>query len=319
MPLTHMMATQLGKRLTDVRKDGTLWWLRPDGKTQVTIEYKQHSDGSVTPIRIHTVVISTQHAEPLKAKRTEEQAGRDNRPAYTGEEQVAPSMDEMNELIHEHVIVATLESIKLKSGLSALSIYSRTDCNLHINPSGKFIIGGPQGDAGLTGRKIIIDTYGGWGAHGGGAFSGKDPTKVDRSAAYACRWMAKSVVKAGLCKRACVQLSYAIGVAKPLSLFVETYGTEKDGLTAKLITDIVKINFDARPGALARDLNLREPKYNKTAAYCHFGRQPFEENGMKFFSWEDVVDLKKYADMSGAAVEAEVAAQKEAILTKWVD
>lgn len=319
MPLTHMMATQLGKRLTDVRKDGTLWWLRPDGKTQVTIEYKQHSDGSVTPIKIHTVVISTQHAEPLKAKRTEEQAGRDNRPAYTGEEQVAPSMDEMNELIHEHVIVATLESIKLKSGLSALSIYSRTDCNLHINPSGKFIIGGPQGDAGLTGRKIIIDTYGGWGAHGGGAFSGKDPTKVDRSAAYACRWMAKSVVKAGLCKRALVQLSYAIGVAKPLSLFVETYGTEKDGLTAKLITDIVKINFDARPGALARDLSLREPKYNKTAAYCHFGRQPFEEDGMKFFSWEDVVDLNKYAEMSGAAVEAEVAAQKEAILTKWVD
>lgn len=319
MPLTHMMATQLGKRLTDVRKDGTLWWLRPDGKTQVTIEYKQHSDGSVTPIKIHTVVISTQHAEPLKAKRTEEQAGRDNRAKYTGEEQLAPSMDEMNELIHEHVIVATLESIKLKSGLSALSIYSRTECNLHINPSGKFIIGGPQGDAGLTGRKIIIDTYGGWGAHGGGAFSGKDPTKVDRSAAYACRWMAKSVVKAGLCKRACVQLSYAIGVAKPLSLFVETYGTEKDGLTAKLITDIVKINFDARPGALARDLNLREPKYNKTAAYCHFGRQPFEENGMKFFSWEDVVDLKKYADMSGAEVETEVAAQKEAILTKWVD
>jgi len=319
MPLTHMMATQLGKRLTDVRKDGTLWWLRPDGKTQVTIEYKQHSDGSVTPIKIHTVVISTQHAEPLKAKRTEEQAGRDNRAKYTGEEQLAPSMDEMNELIHEHVIVATLESIKLKSGLSALSIYSRTECNLHINPSGKFIIGGPQGDAGLTGRKIIIDTYGGWGAHGGGAFSGKDPTKVDRSAAYACRWMAKSVVKAGLCKRACVQLSYAIGVAKPLSLFVETYGTERDGLTAKLITDIVKINFDARPGALARDLNLREPKYNKTAAYCHFGRQPFEENGMKFFSWEDVVDLKKYADMSGAEVETEVAAQKEAILTKWVD
>jgi len=131
--------------------------------------------------------------------------------------------------------------------------------------------------------------------------------------------MAKSVVKAGLCKRACVQLSYAIGVAKPLSLFVETYGTEKEGLTAKLITDIVKINFDARPGALARDLNLREPKYNKTAAYCHFGRQPFEENGMKFFSWEDVVDLKKYAGMSGAEVEAEVTAQKEAILTKWVD
>jgi S-adenosylmethionine synthetase len=319
MPLTHMMATQLGKRLTDVRKDGSLWWLRPDGKTQVTIQYQQHSDGSVTPIQIHTIVISTQHAEPLKAQRTEEQSGKDNRGAYTGEEQFAPSMEEMNELIHEHVIVATLDSIKLKSGLSALSIYDRNTCNLHINPSGKFIIGGPQGDAGLTGRKIIIDTYGGWGAHGGGAFSGKDPTKVDRSAAYASRWMAKSVVKAGLCKRACVQLSYAIGVAKPLSLFVETYGTEKEGLTAQLITDIVKINFDARPGALARDLALREPKYNPTAAYCHFGREPYVENGMKYFAWEDVVDLTKYGSMSQADVEEEVAAKKEEILTKWVD
>jgi S-adenosylmethionine synthetase len=319
MPLTHMMATQLGKKLTDVRKDGSLWWLRPDGKTQVTIEYKQHTDGSVTPIKIHTVVISTQHAEPLKAKRTEEQSGKDNRGKYEGEEMIAPSMEEMNELIHENVIKATLESIKLKSGDSALSIYNRETCNLHINPSGKFIIGGPQGDAGLTGRKIIIDTYGGWGAHGGGAFSGKDPTKVDRSAAYACRWMAKSVVKAGLCKRACVQLSYAIGVAKPLSIFVETYGTEKEGLTAASITELVKINFDARPGALARDLQLREPKYNKTAAYCHFGREPFVKDGMKFFSWEDVVDLSKYAAMSTDAIEKECSAQKEEILKKWVD
>jgi len=319
MPLTHMMATQLGKRLTDVRKDGSLWWLRPDGKTQVTIEYKQHTDGAVTPIKIHTVVISTQHAEPKAAKRTLEQNGKDHRGAYTGPEMIAPSMDEMNELIHEHVVMATLKSIKLKNGSTADSIYDRVTCNLHINPSGKFIIGGPQGDAGLTGRKIIIDTYGGWGAHGGGAFSGKDPTKVDRSAAYASRWMAKSVVKAGLCKRACVQLSYAIGVAKPLSLFVETYGTEKEGLTAKLITDIVKMNFDCRPGALARDLSLREPKYNVTAAYCHFGREPFEKDGMKFFSWEDPVDLSKYASMSCADVEADVTAQESAILTKWVD
>jgi len=319
MPLTHMMATQLGKRLTDVRKDGSLWWLRPDGKTQVTIEYKQHTDGAVTPLKIHTVVISTQHAEPKVAKRTAEQSGKDNRGAYTGDEQIAPSMDEMNELIHEHVVMATLKSIKLKNGSSADSIYDRATCNLHINPSGKFIIGGPQGDAGLTGRKIIIDTYGGWGVHGGGAFSGKDPTKVDRSAAYASRWMAKSVVKAGLCKRACVQLSYAIGVAKPLSLFVETYGTEKEGLTAKLITDIVKMNFDCRPGALARDLSLREPKYNVTAAYCHFGREPFEKDGMKFFSWEKVVDLTKYASMSAADLEKDVAAQKASILTKWVD
>jgi len=319
MPLTHLMATKLGKKLTDVRKDGSLWWLRPDGKTQVTIQYKQHTDGSVEPLMIHTVVISTQHAEPLKAQRTIEQDGKDMREKYTGEEMVAPSMEAMNELIHDKVIVATLEEIKLKSGSSALSIYSRDTCNLHINPSGKFIIGGPQGDAGLTGRKIIIDTYGGWGAHGGGAFSGKDPTKVDRSAAYACRWMAKSVVKAGLCKRALVQLSYAIGVAKPLSLFVETYGTEQGGLTAKSITDIVKINFDARPGALARDLCLRQPKYNVTAAYCHFGREPFTQGDLKFFAWEDVIDLSKYASMSADEVDAEIGAKKAAVLEKWVD
>merc|ERR1712086_123824 len=254
-----------------------------------------------------------------KAKRTAEQDGKDNRDAYKGEEQIAPSMAEMNTLIHDHVIVKTLESIKLKNGKSALTIYDKDDCHVHLNPSGKFIIGGPQGDAGLTGRKIIIDTYGGWGAHGGGAFSGKDPTKVDRSAAYACRWMAKSVVAAGLSKRACVQLSYAIGVAKPLSLFVETYGTEKEGLTAAAITDIVKLEFDCRPGALARDLNLREPKYNKTAAYCHFGREPFVENGMKFFSWENCVPLEQYASMTASELEAEVASKKEAILTKWVD
>ena len=319
MPLTHMMATKLGKTLTEVRKDGSLWWLRPDGKTQVTIKYIQHTDGSVEPLMIHTVVISTQHAEPLKAKRSDEEDGKDNRPKYTGAEMIAPSMEAMNEEIHEKVIIATLKSIKLKNGKDATSIYDRATCNLHINPSGKFIIGGPQGDAGLTGRKIIIDTYGGWGAHGGGAFSGKDPTKVDRSAAYACRWMAKSVVKSGLCKRALVQLSYAIGVAKPLSLFVETYGTENGELTAQAITNIVKINFDARPGALARDLALRQPKYNVTAAYCHFGREPYAEGDIKFFAWEDAKDLSKYAGMKTAEIEAAVAAEKANILTKWVD
>merc|ERR1712195_382612 len=263
-------------------------------------------------LKIHTVVISTQHAEPLKAVRSKECAG------YRGPEMTAPTMEMMNKHIEKDVIVKCLEEIKLKNGKPAVSLYG-DHTHLHINPSGKFIIGGPQGDAGLTGRKIIIDTYGGWGAHGGGAFSGKDPTKVDRSAAYACRWMAKSVVAAGLCKRACVQLSYAIGVAKPLSIFVETYGTEKEGLTAALITDIVKMNFDCRPGALARDLSLREPKYNVTAAYCHFGREPFEKDGMKFFSWEDPVDLSKYTSMSAADVAKDVAAQKESILTKWVD
>merc|ERR1711968_212812 len=282
MPLTHSMATTLGYTLTEVRKSGKLWWLRPDGKTQVTIEYLQKEDGSVEPQSIHTVVISTQHAEPGVAKRSKEVEG------WTGADDTAPSMARMNELIVSEVIVKCLEEITLKNGKPAVTLYG-AHTNLHINPSGKFIIGGPQGDAGLTGRKIIIDTYGGWGAHGGGAFSGKDPTKVDRSAAYICRQMAKSVVKSGLCKRALVQLSYAIGVAKPLSLFVETYGTEQGDLTPQSITNIVKLNFDARPGALARDLALRQPKYNVTAAYCHFGREPYTEkkNGetLKFFSW----------------------------------
>merc|ERR1719484_185156 len=228
-------------------------------------------------------------------------------------------MEDMNEAIHDKVIVATLKSLTLANGKPALSLYDRKTCNLHINPSGKFIIGGPQGDAGLTGRKIIIDTYGGWGAHGGGAFSGKDPTKVDRSAAYACRWMAKSVVKSGLAKRALVQLSYAIVVATPLSLFVETYGTEQGSLTPDTITNIVKLNFDARPGALARDLVLRQPKYNVTAAYCHFGREPYTQGDLKFFAWEEAKDLSKFLKMSSAAVEKELKAKKNDILAKWVD
>merc|ERR1712050_325657 len=259
MPLTHSMATRLGKTFTDVRKSGECWWLRPDGKTQVTIEYIQKKDGSVEPKKIHTVVISTQHAEPLKAVRTKECAG------YSGPEMTAPSMEDMNKSIVENVVKRTLKSITLKNGETALTLFG-DHTHLYINPSGKFIIGGPQGDAGLTGRKIIIDTYGGWGAHVGGAFSGKDPTKVDRSAAYICRQMAKSVVKSGLSARALVQLSYAIGVAKPLSLFVETYGTEKGKLSVNDITDILKIEFDCRPGAIAQSLALREPKYQETAA-----------------------------------------------------
>merc|ERR1711896_10454 len=237
---------------------GKLWWLRPDGKTQVTIQYLQKADGSVEPQKIHTVVISTQHAEPLKAVRSKECAG------YTGSEMTAPSMEDMNKAIVEHVIKATLKEIILKNGQAALTLFG-DHTHLHINPSGKFIIGGPQGDAGLTGRKIIIDTYGGWGAHGGGAFSGKDPTKVDRSAAYACRQMAKSVVKSGLSKRALVQLSYAIGVAKPLS--------------------------------------LREPKYQITAAYGHFGREAVTKDGMKLFEWENATDLSKYVAMTPEQVD----------------
>merc|ERR1712038_739859 len=298
MPLTHSMATRLGKKLTDVRK------------TQVTIQYLQRADGSVEPQKIHTVVISTQHAEPLKATRRKEVAG------YTGDDATAPSMEEMNKLIVEEVVKKTLAEITLKSGKPALTLFGDFT-HLHINPSGKFIIGGPQGDAGLTGRKIIIDTYGGWGAHGGGAFSGKDPTKVDRSAAYICRQMAKSLVKSGLSKRALVQLSYAIGVAKPLSLFVETYGTEQGELSADDITNVIKIAFDCRPGAIAQSLALREPKYQETAAYCHFGREPYTKDGIKFFEWENAKDLSKYKTMTSEQVSAELKSSN--YLTKWVD
>jgi S-adenosylmethionine synthetase len=276
----------------------------------VTIEYMQNDDGSVEPLKIHTVVISSQHAEPKKATKCKEMEG------YTGADETAPSMEEMNKLITKEVVEKTLEEIILKNGKSAISLYG-AHTNMHINPSGKFIIGGPQGDAGLTGRKIIIDTYGGWGAHGGGAFSGKDPTKVDRSAAYACRQMAKSVVKSGLCKRALVQLSYAIGVAKPLSLFVETYGTEQGKLTAEDITNIVKIEFDARPGALAVSLALREPKYQVTAAYSHFGREAYTQDGKKFFEWENAKDLAKYKSINSTEVASALKASN--YLTKWVD
>merc|ERR1712065_43487 len=311
MPLTHSLATRLGKKLTDVRKNGDLWWLRPDGKTQVTIEYVQRADGSVEPRKIHTVVISTQHAEPLKAVRSKEVAG------HSGAEETAPSMEEMNKLIEEKVIRKTLEEIILKNGQPALTLYDTTTTHLYIQPSGKFIIGGPQGDAGLTGRKIIIDTYGGWGAHGGGAFSGKDPTKVDRSAAYICRQMAKSVVKSGLSKRCLVQLSYAIGVAKPLSLFVETYGTEQGSLTADDITNVLKIEFDCRPGAIAVSLALREPKYQETAAYCHFGREPYTKDGRKYFEWENAEDLSKYQPLTPEQIQTELKGSN--FLTKWVD
>jgi S-adenosylmethionine synthetase len=310
MPLTHLVATSLGKKLTDVRKDGSLWWLRPDGKSQVTVEYLQKADGSVEPVKVHTVVISTQHAAPGTAKRSEECAG------YTGAEMTAPSMADMNKLIIEKVVEKTLSEIKLKNGKPALTLYGK-QTHLHINPSGKFIIGGPQGDAGLTGRKIIIDTYGGWGAHGGGAFSGKDPTKVDRSAAYICRLIAKSVVKSGICKRALVQLSYAIGVAKPLSIFVDTYGTQQGSLSLEDVTKIVKIEFDCRPGAIARDLQLREPKYQVTAAYGHFGREPYIQDGKKYFEWERAKDLSKYVKMDSAAIGKALTASQ--YLTKWVD
>jgi len=241
------LATAIGARLTAVRQNGTCKWVRPDGKTQVVVEYKKEH-GAMVPLKVHTVVISTQHDETV----TNEQIRAD---------------------LMEHVIKPVVPA----EYLTADTIY-------HLNPSGRFVIGGPHGDAGLTGRKIIIDTYGGWGAHGGGAFSGKDPTKVDRSAAYAARWIAKSLVAAKLARRVLVQISYAIAVAKPLSIFVDSYGTGVKSDSELL--EIVKNNFDLRPGCLMRDLQLTRPIYLKTAVYGHFGRDD------KDFTWETVKQLK---------------------------
>jgi len=248
MPLTHSLATALGFQLTKVRKEGPMPKLRPDGKTQVTVEYKKNADGSMCPLRVHTIVISTQHD-----------------PDYTQEQLAAD--------LKEHVIKVVVPEKYLDDN----TIY-------HMNPSGSFVMGGPEGDGGLTGRKIIIDTYGGWGAHGGGAFSGKDPTKVDRSAAYYCRWIAKSLVAAKLCKRCLVQLSYAIGVAAPLSIFVDSHGSACDGRTDAQLLAIIEKNFDCRAGMLVRELDMLKPKYKKTACYGHFGNsaRPADPD----FTWE---------------------------------
>jgi len=233
MPLTHALATQIGLRLTQVRNEGILKWVRPDGKTQVTVEYRREN-GAMIPIRVHTIVISTQHEDGIS-----------------------------NEQIRKDLLEHVIKPVVPEKYLTKDTVY-------HLNPSGRFVIGGPHGDAGLTGRKIIIDTYGGWGAHGGGAFSGKDPTKVDRSAAYACRWIAKSIVASKLARRVIVQVSYAIGIAKPLSVFVDSYGTGTK--SDKELLEIVQKNFDLRPGCLIRDLKLTRPIYLKTACYGHFGR-----------------------------------------------
>ncbi|MGB5823358.1 MAG: methionine adenosyltransferase [Proteocatella sp.] len=229
MPLPISLAHKLAKRLSEVRKNGTLDYLRPDGKTQVTVEYDDNG-----PVRIDTVLISTQHAESV-------------------------TLEQIKKDLIEHVIIPTIDPALLDA-----------DTKYLVNPTGRFVIGGPHGDAGLTGRKIIVDTYGGYSRHGGGAFSGKDPTKVDRSAAYAARWVAKNVVAAGIAKKCEVQLAYAIGVAKPVSILVDTFGTGIVG--DDVIAEIINKNFDLRPGAIIRDLNLRRPIYKKTAAYGHFGR-----------------------------------------------
>ncbi len=246
MPLTLSLSHRLAKRLTDVRKSGLLPYLRPDGKTQVTVEYE---DGVAK--RVDTVVISTQHD------------------ALVSQEQIR---EDMKKHVIDEIIPAWLMNSQTK---------------IYINPTGRFEIGGPEGDSGLTGRKIIVDTYGGRCAHGGGAFSGKDPTKVDRSAAYYCRYVAKNIVAAGLADELEIQVAYAIGVAKPVSVFVDSHGTGK--LSDEKLTEIVKEEFDFRPSCIIRNLDLRKPIFKKTAAYGHFG--------YKGFAWEQTdraEDLKKY-------------------------
>jgi len=228
MPLTHVLATRLCQKLSEARRSGLCPWLRPDAKSQVTVEYKNEK-GAMIPIRVHTIVISTQHSEDIT-----------------------------NEDLRQQLIDKIIKpSIPAK--------YLDDQVQLHLNPSGRFVIGGPQGDAGTTGRKIIVDTYGGWGAHGGGAFSGKDPSKVDRSAAYAARWIAKSLVAAKLCKRCLVQVSYSIAIAKPMSLYVNSYGTGT--VSDKELLKIVENNFDLRPGIIMRDLKLRRPIYKKNCLF----------------------------------------------------
>ena len=249
MPLPISLAHKLAKRLTEVRKNNTLGYLRPDGKTQVTVEYEGN-----TPVRVHTVLISTQHGEEV-------------------------TNETIREDLINHVIKAVIPSELLDE-----------ETKIYINPTGRFVVGGPQGDTGLTGRKIIIDTYGGYSRHGGGAFSGKDATKVDRSAAYAARYVAKNIVAAGLADKCEIELAYAIGVAKPLSIFIDTFGTGK--VSEEKLVELVEKNFDLRPGAIIRDLDLRKPIFKSTAAYGHFGRTDVD------LPWErtdKAEDLKKQA------------------------
>ena len=245
MPLTVVYSHKLNHAMASARRNGHLPWLLPDTKTQVTIEYKKDG-GAVVPVRVDTIVVSTQHTDDI-------------------------STEDIRKLIKSEIIDKVIPAHMLDER----TVY-------HIQPSGRFVIGGPQGDAGLTGRKIIVDTYGGWGAHGGGAFSGKDFSKVDRSAAYTARWIAKSLVNAGLARRALVQLSYAIGVAEPLSVYVDTYGTSSKS-DAELV-QIIKNNFNLKPGVIVRDLELQKPIYRQTAFGGHFGRSEF--------SWEQPKELK---------------------------
>ena len=254
MPMPHYLASRLAERLSEVRHDGTLPYLRPDGKTQVTVRYE-----GGRPVGVDTIVISTQHAAEIE------------------------DMDVIKQDMVKHVISPVMDA----EGID----WSGAD--LYVNPTGRFVVGGPMGDTGLTGRKIIVDTYGGFGRHGGGAFSGKDCTKVDRSAAYAARWVAKNVVAAGLADRCEIELAYAIGVSKPLSVMVDTFGTahvDED----RIIEAINKV-FDLRPGAIIRDLKLRRPIYEKTAAYGHFGREDPD------FTWEKTDRVEELRALCGVA------------------
>jgi S-adenosylmethionine synthetase len=255
MPMPIDIAHKLSRRLAEVRKSGDLQWVRPDGKSQVTVEYREGH-----PVRIDTVLISTQHSPDVGA-------------------------DEIERGITDHVIMEVLPSNLVDDNLRVL-----------VNPTGRFVVGGPLGDAGLSGRKIIVDTYGGMGRHGGGSFSGKDPTKVDRSGAYAARWVAKHVVAAGLATRCEIQIAYAIGVAQPLSVNIETFGTGRvaDSEIARLVDEL----FDLRPGAIIRDLGLRQPIFKPTAVYGHFGRDDLD------LPWERLDHVEKMVEMAGVSVAA---------------
>jgi S-adenosylmethionine synthetase len=257
MPMPIYLAHKLARRLSVVRKDGTLPWLRPDGKTQVTVEYRFGR-----PVRVDTVLVSTQHSPDV-------------------------TQDQIRAAIIEHVIRPTIPAELLNGSPK-----------IYVNPTGRFVIGGPQGDAGLTGRKIIVDTYGGMGRHGGGAFSGKDPTKVDRSAAYAARWVAKNVVASGIAERCEIQVAYAIGVARPLSINVETFGT--GAIPDEQIAELISQHFDLRPGAIIRDLKLRRPLYRQVAAYGHFGRDDLD------LPWENTDRAEALRLAAGIGQQAEL-------------
>ncbi len=248
MPLAIYLSHQLAKRLSDVRKDGTLNYLRPDGKVQVTVEYDENDN----PVRIDTIVVSTQHAEDV-------------------------TLEQIQEDIKAHVIYPTVPENLINE-----------QTKFYINPTGRFVIGGPQGDAGLTGRKIIVDTYGGYARHGGGCFSGKDPTKVDRSAAYAARYVAKNIVAAGLADQCEVQLAYAIGVVEPVSIAIDTFGTGK--VSEGQLVEAVRKHFDLRPAGIIKMLDLKQPIYKQTAAYGHFGRTDV------LFPWEKLDKVEELKD-----------------------